>query len=425
MLSCVILLGIIAKVYDAAAADSLNAGQATARLSLAEADRQLLETNRHIRLARQAVRIASGEIQRVDVSPNPTLSATLSNTAARQYQWGRTNRVIGIEQLFERGGKRQLRGDLARDAELTTKAELSDVIRQQRIAMASAYFDLVAARQAVRIADDNSVAFERLVSALELRVNAGDAAMVDLARLQVEATRAANEARKAREQVADAQISLASALGVERLASQLEPTDDFPPLEDHRARSAASTLHKRIDSALVQRADVRAAQARIEAMNKAVALAMSQRSRDVTLGLYTEQDPAYGGRVFGLSASIPLMVNNDFHGEIARAQAELELAQENLARVRGVVLADIEHARIRLESAGERAARLDAKALPDAQKAVEAMEFAFSRGAASLTDLFDARRQLAATRYEAISNQADFAKALYAFELSLTIENIQ
>jgi cobalt-zinc-cadmium efflux system outer membrane protein len=152
-------------------------------------------------------------------------------------------------------------------------------------------------------------------------------------------------------------------------------------------------------------------------------LAQSLRTRDVTLGLHTERDPSLGGNVFGLSISVPLLLNNDFTGEILKARSEAELARNELERTQAAVRTDIDRARTRLESAQERARRLAQEALPEARKAVEAVEFAFRKGAGSLTDLFDARRQYAAISNEAIAAHAQFATELSTLKLSLEIEN--
>ena len=50
-----------------------------------------------------------------------------------------------------------------------------------------------------------------------------------------------------------------------------------------------------------------------------------------------------------------------------------------------------------------------------AVRAAQAIDFAFSRGAATLTDLFDARRQLVTVRVEALAARADYSKAVLAW----------
>jgi len=394
-------------------------------LSLNAARALMTDGNRTIRVARRALDVAASEIRRADVAPNPTLTASVSNSLAGHYHPADSDRILRLEQTFERGDKRPLRIATAKASRVAAAFELAEVTRVQRISLAQAYFDLIGAQRGEAIARENAAAYDRLVDAAERRRRAGDLAEVDVARLRVEGSRAANDARAAAAALQQAQVALAAVLGVEEHATAIRASDDFPALDANdpaRSQPRLPTRPESIAEALERRADVAAARARVEALARAVELAASQRTRDVTLGVQAERAPSYGGNVFGLSATIPLFVNNDYSGDVARAQADLEQANDELARVRGIVRADIARATVQLEDALDRGLRLARVALPQAQQAANAIEFAFTRGAATLTDLFDARRQLAAVRMDAVSAHADFAKALAAWTEALALE---
>lgn len=401
----------------AGAAPAIAAPAVAAPLTHAEAMRLMLEHNRQVGLARRALDVAASEIPRVDVLPNPTVSAQLSNTQAREYRVRDSDRILRIEQLFERGGKRELRAGVARAGEQAARMELADVTRQQRAALAGAYYDLLGAQQLLRIAQQNADGYARLVDAAERRLRAGDIASVDVARLRVEASRAANDARAAQGALADARVTLAAVLGLESQAARLQAVDDFPALDAPDPSLPPSP--ERIEDALRARPDVAAARARVEAFARARTLAEQLRTRDVTIGVQAERAPSYGGTVLGISASIPLFVNNDYRGDIQRAHAEHAQALEDEQRVRGAVVADIDRTAAQVSTALDRARRIAQDALPDAQRAAEGIEFAFARGAATLTDLFDARRQLAAVQAESIRARADFARTLVAYREAL------
>ena len=414
-----ITLGLLLAVAAATARSQSAAPMQFERLTLPSALEALRETNRQIRVARSAVDVASTEILRARALPNPTLSGQVSNTSAGRYNLPGTDRIVRLEQVFERGGKRDLRVGFAGAAEQAVRFDLADVTRQQRAALASAYYDLVSAQRIESIAQENVAGYQRLVEAAERRLRAGDIAAVDLSRLRVESNRAINEARAAQAAVAEARIALAAVLGVEAQAERIRAVDDFPELQAPQAMSP-----DRLDAAMSRRADAAAALARLTALDRARMLAESQRTRDVTLGVQAERAPSFGGNVFGLSASIPLLVNNDYSGDIARARADHAQASEELERIRGVIRSEVERNSAQLAAAFDRARRMLDSGLPEARKAAEAVEYAFNRGAAALTDLFDARRQFAAVRVEAITAQADYAKALNAYRESLALEEI-
>lgn len=60
--------------------------------------------------------------------------------------------------------------------------------------------------------------------------------------------------------------------------------------------------------------------------------------------------------------------------------------------------------------------------LKEAQRAADASEYAYKRGAVGVTDLLDARRTLYATRLDAASANADYAKALAAWQAATAAE---
>ncbi len=396
-------------------------------LRFGDADRLLVERNRPVRLARSAVEIASAEIRRVDVLPNPVLSGQVSNTVAGQYRVRESDRLARIEQTFERGGKRELRREFAEQARRAAVFDLAETVRQQRTALAGAYFELAARQRLVGIARDVAAGYTRLLDAAERRRRAGDLAAVDVSRLRVEASRADSDARAAEAEQLQARLALAALLALETEAGALVAADDLPDTVDGDrlpgdSAAAPDLTPARDAAALSARADVLAAAQRARAAEQAVRLAQAQRTRDVTVGLQTERVPAFGGNVYGVTASVPLFLNNDFGGDIARASAELEQAREDEGKIRAAARSDIDRARAQLALSRDQLSRILSTTLPQANRAVEAIEFAFTRGAATLTDLFDARRQWAAVRTDAVGAQRDFARALATMRLALSTE---
>jgi cobalt-zinc-cadmium efflux system outer membrane protein len=181
-----------------------------------------------------------------------------------------------------------------------------------------------------------------------------------------------------------------------------------------------------IDKALDQRADVRAALARVAAAEKNRELARALRTRDVTGSVQFEHFPGdFSNNTFGVGISIPLFTNYYYEGEIRRAEIDLLSARDNQERVRALALGEINARRADLDSARERVQRFEGALLREAQRAAEAAEFAYSRGAIGVMDLLDSRRQLYATRLEASASQADYAKSLAAWRAAIAAAQLQ
>ncbi len=383
------------------------------RLTLPVAEQLWQQKNREVQLARD--RVAEVESDKLSAAQRPNAQLSLNTTAigtSRDHSYmNGADSVLRIDQTIERGGKRDLR---MRGAEFRSGAahqDLADTLRQGHIALQQAYYDLMLAQEKLRIAEDNAQLFARTVEAARIRLNAGDISRSELSRIQVDALRAENDVRQARNDQQQAQAGLAYQLGAEADALELHATDSWPALQALPAAESGS---------IEQRADVRSAMLRVKAAEAARDLAMSLKTRDVTVGMQLEHNAMdRQSDTVGFGISIPLMTGYEYQGEIGRAEAELFSAQDDLERVRAQARTDITKARSDLEAAAERVQRFDSSLLGEASHALESSEFAYTHGAISVMDLLDARRIYKATQMDAVTARADYAKALAAWRYAV------
>ena len=391
------------------------------QLTLREAETLFAARNREVQIGQRLVEGAQADRLTAGQRPNPNVSINTSKFNSRQGNYSgdlrekQADSVFGVQQLFERGNKRELRIEAADQNVRATRGDYADIQRQQKLVLYSAYYDLAAAQERLRIAAETAASFQKTVDAVERRLTAGDIARTDVARIRVDALRAQNDARMAEGERRKAQSALAYVIGAERDAERISVIDTWPGLG-----AAADALE--IDKALAGRADVQAAQARIAGAEKSRELARALRTRDVTGSVQFEHFPGdFSNNTFGVGVSIPLFTNYYFEGEIRRAEVELDAARDNFGRVRALALSEIVRSRADLDSAHDRVRRFGDVLLKEAQRAAEGAEFAYSRGAIGVMDLLDARRQLYATRLEAAVAQADYAKSLAAWQAAIAV----
>jgi len=380
-------------------------------LSLDQAQRLLVERNPDLLAAQAAVRGAEADRVAAGERPNATFSVNTSNFnldhgIGSGSPWDkRTDSVFRIDQTFERGGKRHLRLrqsganlDAARD-------DYADAVRQQRLALAQAYWDLKRATDKLAVARDVAALEHRSLDLLELRLKHGDIARLDVSRLRIETARADADANAADAKRSDARIALAALIDLPGQAAQLDAGDAWPtfapPADAHAGASGT-------------RSDVAAARARLGAASSGVDLARAQRTRDVTIGALYEHFPPDGRNMLGVGISVPLFTGSRFDGEIGRALADRDAAESRLAGVELAARADLARARADLAAAGTRVHRYDTDLLAEARDADTSTETAYRVGGLSLTDLLDARRNLKAVEDEAADAHADYAEALAA-----------
>jgi cobalt-zinc-cadmium efflux system outer membrane protein len=112
-----------------------------------------------------------------------------------------------------------------------------------------------------------------------------------------------------------------------------------------------------------------------------------------------------------LRVQLPLQVNYSFEGEIKRAKEQLTQTQLMLDKVKLLATTELQSLLQNVLTSHDRHLRYEEMILPQAKKVLEQAEFAYSKGALTLTDLLDARRTFRATRIEAISSQSELLKA--------------
>ena len=395
------------------------------QLTLRQAEIFFAARNRELQLGQRLVEGAQADRISAAQRPNPNLSfnssplnphSGIGSGDLRDRQIGS---IVGLQQLFERGNKRELRMAAADHNIRASRGEFADIRRQQTVALYTAYYDLVAAQEKLRISTETAGLFQKTIDAVERRLKAGDIARSEVARIRVDALRAQNDARTAQAERQKAQSALAYMMGAEREAARITAIDGWPEIS-----AVPNALE--IDQALAGRADVQAAQARVEAADKNRELARASRTRDITGSAQFQHFPGdFSNNTFGVGVSIPLFTNYYFEGEIRRAEVELQAARDSLERVRALAQGEIARSRADLDAALDRVQRFRDTLSQEAQRAAEGAEFAYSKGAIGVLDLLDARRQLYATRLEASNTLADYAKSLAAWRAAIAVAEIE
>jgi len=397
-------------------------------LTLERAEQLLQARNRELQAARRVVEAARANTLSAGAPPNPTLSVGVSQinptegVGSGPYKDKIVDSSIRIDQLIERGDKRELRIANATRLESASAEDFSDTYRQQRLALRSAYYDLLLAQDKLDIARENVSLYERSVQAAELRLKAGDIAAADVSRLRVDALRAENDARAAEADLRRAQLGLAYMIGAERQADTIRASDPWPALVPAQAGEITDGLINR-------RPDVRAAKDRMDAAEKARELARSLRTRDVTVGVQYDHypvNPAYAqgsgagtGNTYGVFVSVPLFARYYYEGEIQGAEVNYNAARETLDKVRAQARSELMRALSDVQAAEARLNRYDGSLLGEARKAADSAEFAYKNGAIGVMDLLDSRRTLRSIQLDAVSARNDYAKALAAWQAGL------
>lgn len=383
------------------------------RLSFAQAQARLARCNRALRGAVGAIAAPQADLTTAAQRPNPTLSGGLGdvnpqrgigsgNPLDRQVDY-----VMRLDQTLERGDKRALRREAAGHALAAARLAAAEVLRQQSLALAQAWIDLWGGQQRVALQAELTGLVRRTLDGAQRRLEAGDVAAADVARIALDVQRADAERLAAEGELARARAVLAPLLALEPQAAALEATEPWPAL--------GTVPGEVLAGAEARRPDLEAARAQQRQAEVQRRLAQAQGTRDVGVGVQLERyaPPAGGGWLLGAFVSLPLFVHHRFEGEIARAEADREIAAETRSRLERGAGGEQQRLAAALAASRARRERLEREALPLAARVAANAELAYRKGAGTVLELLDALRQQRAVQLEALdaSLESDRAEA--------------
>jgi cobalt-zinc-cadmium efflux system outer membrane protein len=289
-------------------------------------------------------------------------------------------------------------------------------VRLQQVSAAwGAYFDLLAAQDRLVQVQAIQASASQLAATAARRVTAGDLSAQEGARTEIEAQRAQADVLSLQLEVQRASVALSQLI---HQPTQLAERALLRAQASWPALAASEALTDNAVSTLVdQRAEVRASQERVQAAQALVDNARALKRSDITLGSSIDHFPGTSTRLLEVRMQVPLQWGYSYDGEVGRALAELNQAQDALERTRLNASNDMLRLWQDLASATQRAQAYEDNILPRAKRVAEGAELAYNKGAIPLTDLLDARRTLRATLLDALGARADHAKALGAWQL--------
>ena len=374
-------------------------------------------SNLDVTIATRGLAAAQADITAADHAPLPQLSAKLSQIDLQNGIGGgnpltqrRIDKGVGLDWTWERGNKRGLRTEAARRSAAAAAADVDEVRTLQQLATQAAFFDLLAAQGRIEQLTAIERSARQTAETARARLKAGDLALQDAARADIEAERVQADGASAQLDLQRAQFTLAQLTGREAQAASLSAKADWPA-----ADTANTTVN--VDALLDLRADVRAAAERVRAAETALKGSGAQRQSDITWGASVDHYPGTSTRLVEFRLSMPLAFGYRYEGEIGRSQAQLDQARDALEKTRRTAATELQRLRAEVATAALRAQRYSGEILPRSREVAERAEQAYNRGALPLTDLLDARRTLRAVLLEALAARTDLAKAQGAWQL--------
>ena len=346
--------------------------------------------NPTLRSAQARIAESAGHAKQAGLLPNPLIGYEGEQIRGGSYGGGEQGGFI--QQTIPLGGKLGLR----RDVHLAQQQSdiLALTMQQQRIdaGIESGFYAALALQQEIETRKQLlAIAADAAETARQL-ANVGQADAPDILQSEVEQEQAALDAMSAERHYIAAFHQLAAQAGqpdlpLTRLAGDLDSAPTQPPSLD--ALIAQSPAVERADQA------VRVAQAQLRSAHREIVPDLTLRAGEQWNGELVRQNPnvAAGAQSF-TSASVDLPLWNRNQGNIAAAQAAIDAAEADAARVRLILRRDAAPLIEQYNIAAAQTARYKSDLLPRAQRAYELYRDRYRQMAAAYPQVLVSQRTL-------------------------------
>lgn len=394
-------------------------------ISLVEIVRRAFETSGDIKIARLEVERARARLRQAALRANPTLE--VEQTSGRLVGSGGEGELsVGIAVPIDAYNQRRRRIDVAQ-AEITLR-EAEIAARQRELAgqIFVNYAEALAALREVEVLENLLELDTRTVVFVQIRVNEGETAPLELNLLQTEVERL-----RARRQLAEGKLQAAiSKLKFYAGVPADEPLKLREDITTARFAGVPATVETSLAVALKNRPEIRVAELEEQLASAGLRLVRAQSKPDITaytrytqgrsvfnetpVGAISDRDRSL---TFGVAIGLPVFNKN----QGARAEAEIAIrqAQERRAFAERIVQNEITVAFQRIEAASRALSILESAVLPRSRQNVETIQKVYEIGELKITDLIaeqrrllDANRDVTETLTERYRASADLFVAL-------------
>ncbi len=222
-------------------------------------------------------------------------------------------------------GKRNKQIDIARINSRISTYQFYDLIRTLRYELRNAFYGLYFLKEPVAVYDKEIESLKTLIDAYTAQYNKGNIAFKDLARLQALQFSLQNERLELIKQAAEKQLNLSLLTG-DTLIRAITPVVDSAFI----GRIDVNNLNytQLLDSAFMNRYDLRVAYTQTQLSQTNLALQKALRVPDLTLGANYDKAGSYVRNYNSLSLAIDLPFWNRNQGNIKAAQFQIQTNQQ-------------------------------------------------------------------------------------------------
>jgi outer membrane protein, heavy metal efflux system len=352
-------------------------------------------TNPTLKAAQNSIDEARASEITAYLRPNPDLSLSVDQidpfTVNPYRPFTNTLPFGSLSYLHERGGKRELRRDSAKQSTAIAESTYIDQRRTLLFNLRNAFVQTLQAEAVLGNAKENLDYWDKELTVNRNRFKAGDLAEVDLDGLELQRVQFESDYQTALVNLRTNKIQLLTLLNDRTPLDQFNITGPFDFSDKVPGMTEVRSL------ALETRPDLKAAVQNVALAKTQHQLAVANGTTDPTFSIDVARNPPISA-YFGFGVTIPLRVFDRNQGEKARTQIDIGRNERLRDASEAQVFSDVDSAYVTLESSINLLRAYRDKYLQLAITRRDKISFSYQHGGASLLDYLDAERSYRDTR---------------------------
>ena len=301
----------------------------TLRLTLPVLEEQFVRNNLQLLTQRYNVDKANAAEITARMFANPNFSFTNGLYSKNRDTNALSQQTYGITQLIQTAGKRNKNIQLAKIGTENAWHEFYDLIRTLKYSLRSSFYALYFKQQSINLYNEEIRSLTKTLAVFQQIYQKGNTSEKEILRIQSLLYSLKSEQAEL-ELEANALLIELKALG--QLQGDIYIQAQIPEFAFSKATPQSNTYLQLLDSAYVNRHDLKIARANVTYANTNLKLQNAMKYPDLNLSLNYDKKTGYGpGYVAGgVAFELPLFKRNQGNIRLARVQIEQSKAQLNL-----------------------------------------------------------------------------------------------
>lgn len=325
--------------------------------------------------------------------PNPQLSLTVDGTqiAPKDGHWpvfAGTYEVPGVSYLIERGHKRQLRRDYAKEGTAIGISQQDDLERTLLFNLRNAFVGTLQAKAVLKVTQDNLEYYDHVLKISRDRFEAGDIAQIDLDRLELQRVQYESDLQTALVNLRTNKINLLALMNDHRPVESFDVegiydfSEELLALDDYRK------------DALDARPDLKAAALTVKQSEINYKLAEANGTTDPTIGAWYTRNASDNNPLatdtLGVNVTIPLRIFDRNQGNKLQTKIDISRSEKLRDAAETQVYSDVDSAYATVASNIALLRPYKQKYLAQAVRVRDTILFSYQHGGAALLDFLNA-----------------------------------